>query len=168
MPHPDTPAVHHADLDTQLRAFVDEHRAMLLGSLDGLTEAEARTRLVPSSTTLLGLLKHATFVERVWFEEAVTGTPREELGLQSGPEESFRLDEADTVESVRCAFLAAVAGSRATVEGMTLDQELSGNRRGPLPLRWILLHVLREHAQHCGHADILREQVIAAREVSGS
>ncbi|WP_315969077.1 mycothiol transferase [Nigerium massiliense] len=25
------------------------------------------------------------------------------------------------------------------------------------------LHVLREHAQHCGHADILREQVLARR-----
>lgn len=36
-----------------------------------------------------------------------------------------------------------------------------GNRRGPLPLRWVLLHVLRELAQHCGHADVLREQVLA-------
>ena len=96
------------------------------------------------------------------------GGVREELGLQSGPEESFRLDEADTVESVRCAFLTAVAASRKAMEGMTLDDELPGNRRGPLPLRWILLHVLREHAQHCGHADILREQVIAARAGSGS
>ncbi|WP_267489730.1 mycothiol transferase [Enemella dayhoffiae] len=33
----------------------------------------------------------------------------------------------------------------------------------PLGLRWIQLHVLREHAQHCGHADILREQVLARR-----
>lgn len=168
MTGPDSPALHHAALDTQLRAFVDEHRAMLLDALDGVSEAEARTRLVPSSTTLLGLLKHATFVEHVWFEEAATGASREELGLESGPEESFRLDEADTVESVRSAFLAAVAGSRAAVEGIALDEELPGNRRGPLPLRWILLHVLREHAQHCGHADILREQVIAARAGSGS
>ena len=35
-----------------------------------------------------------------------------------------------------------------------------GYRRGPLPLRWVYLHVLRELAQHCGHADILREQLI--------
>jgi hypothetical protein len=40
---------------------------------------------------------------------------------------------------------------------------VTGNRRGPLPLRWIYLHLLRELAQHCGHADILREQVLAAR-----
>ncbi|WP_232290234.1 DUF664 domain-containing protein [Micromonospora sp. ATCC 39149] len=30
----------------------------------------------------------------------------------------------------------------------------------PLPLRWVYLHVLREFAQHCGHAGILREQLI--------
>ena len=34
-----------------------------------------------------------------------------------------------------------------------------GNRRGPLPLRWVYLHVLRKRAQHCGHPDILREQL---------
>nr|WP_207950210.1 DUF664 domain-containing protein [Nocardioides ochotonae] len=27
----------------------------------------------------------------------------------------------------------------------------------------IHVHMLRELAQHCGHADILREQVLAAR-----
>jgi Protein of unknown function (DUF664) len=36
----------------------------------------------------------------------------------------------------------------------------SGYRRGPLPLRWVYLHVLRELAQHSGHADILREQIL--------
>jgi Protein of unknown function (DUF664) len=35
-----------------------------------------------------------------------------------------------------------------------------GNRRGPLPLRGVYLHMLRELAQHCWHADILREQLI--------
>jgi Protein of unknown function (DUF664) len=36
----------------------------------------------------------------------------------------------------------------------------SANRRGALPLRWVYLHVLRELAQHCGHAGILREQLL--------
>jgi len=30
-------------------------------------------QLVPSKTTLLGLLKHVTYVEGVWFDQAVTG-----------------------------------------------------------------------------------------------
>ncbi len=41
-----------------------------------------------------------------------------------------------------------------------LDDLVCGNRRGPLPLRCVYLHMLRELAQHCGHADILREQLI--------
>ncbi len=45
--------------------------------------------------------------------------------------------------------------------GVGLDDLVTGNRRGPLPLRWVYLHLLRELAQHEGHADILREQVLA-------
>ena len=53
--------------------------------------------------------------------------------------------------------------SRAAVASLGLGEVVHGNRRGPLPLSWILLHVLRELAQHCGHADILREQILATR-----
>ena len=30
-------------------------------------------------------------------------------------------------------------------------------------LRWIYTHMIAEYARHCGHADILREQILAAR-----
>lgn len=156
-------AVFGAPVDEQLRTFVDEHRVMLAGCLDGLTEVEARQKLVPSKTTLLGLVKHATFVERVWFEEAVTCRPRSETGIAAGPDESFDLADDDTIESVRATYLQACDASREAVRDLGLDDVVRGNRRGPLPLRWVYLHVLRELAQHCGHADILREQVLAAR-----
>jgi hypothetical protein len=137
---------------------------MLASCLDGLTEAEARRRLLPSKTTPLGLVKHATFVERVWFEEALTCQPRTETGVEAGPDGSFELRVADTIDFVRSRYLEACAAPRRAVEHLGVDDVVSGNRRGPLPLRWIYLHVLRQHAQHCGHADILREQVLAARE----
>lgn len=76
MTGPGSAAVYRADFEVQVAAFVDEHRQMLLASLDGLSEEKARARLVPSKTTLLGLVKHAVFVERVWFGEAVTGQSR--------------------------------------------------------------------------------------------
>ena len=161
---PDDPVVREADPEVQVRAFIDQHRQMLRASLDGLTEQEARAALVPSLTTLLGLVKHAAFVERVWFGEAVTGSPRSALGIPETVEESFELTSEDTIASVLAEHAAAVARSRAAVEGMSGDAVLPGNRRGPLPLRWVHLHVLRELAQHCGHADILREQVLAARD----
>lgn len=148
----------------QVEAFVDEHRAMLAASLEGLTEEEARRSLVPSSTTLLGLVKHATFVEQVWFDEAVTGRSRAEIGIAATPDESFVLTPQDSIASVLAGYQAACAASRAAIAPLGLDDVVTGNRRGALPLRWVLLHVLRELAQHCGHADILREQVLAARE----
>jgi hypothetical protein len=156
------PAIYDAPLRRQLDAFLDDHRQILLACLDGLTEEQARRRLVPSRTTLLSLLKHATFVERVWFDEAVTCRPRAEIGIPEEQSESFDLDVDDTVASVRAAYLAACDDSRRAIAGMGLDDVLPGNRRGPLPLRWVMLHMLRELAQHCGHAEILREQVLAA------
>ncbi|AQP50561.1 DinB family protein [Tessaracoccus flavescens] len=146
-----------------LDALIDQHRAMLHDSLDGLTEEEARRRLVPSLTTPLGLLKHAVFVEKVWFDEAVTCRSRDEIGIPRTVDESFLIGEDDTVASVRAEHRAVCEASRAAVASLGLEEVVHGNRRGPLPLSWILLHVLRELAQHCGHADILREQILATR-----
>jgi hypothetical protein len=144
----------------QFEVFLDEHRNELNCCLDGLTEEQARRSLVPSRTTLLGLVKHATFVEKVWFDEAVTCRSRAEIGIPATPDESFILDEDDTIASVARAHLEACEASRRATSTLGLDDTVHGNRRGPLPLRWVYLHMLRELAQHCGHADILREQLI--------
>ncbi|MCG5434569.1 DinB family protein [Micromonospora foliorum] len=146
----------------QFEAFIDEHRRALNGYLDGLTEEQARRSLVPSRTTLLGLVKHATFVEKVWFDEAVTCRSRSEIGIPATPDESFILDDGDTIATIQRAHREACEASRRATSTLGLDDLLRGNRRGPLPLRWVYLHVLRELAQHCGHAEILREQILAA------
>ncbi len=143
----------------QFEVFLDEQRAALNGCLDGLTEEQARRSLVPSRTTLLGLVKHATFVEKVWFDEAVTCRSRAEIGIPATPDESFILPDDDTIASVQRAHLQACESSRRMTPSLRLDDMVHGNRRGPLPLRWVYLHALRELAQHCGHADILREQL---------
>ncbi|MFF2605062.1 DinB family protein [Arthrobacter koreensis] len=166
MQEPDSQDTYFAPFDAQINTFIEQHRGMLAASLGGLTEEEARRRLVPSKTTLLGLVKHAAFVERVWFGEAVTGESRAELGIPATPDESFDLEEADTIESVLADYAVAVAQSRQAVAEMNGDTLLPGNRRGPLPLRWVQQHLLRELAQHCGHADILRELILAARSRS--
>jgi hypothetical protein len=147
----------------QFEVFLDEHRAALDDCLDGLTEEQARRSLVPSRTTLLGLVKHAAFVEKVWFDEAVTCRPRAEIGIPATPDESFILLDSDTIASVRQAHREACASSRRLTSSLGLDDIVRGNRRGPLPLRWVYLQVLRELAQHCGHADILREQITSSR-----
>jgi hypothetical protein len=146
---------------TQLEAFVEEYRRDLELTLDGLTEEQVRRRLVPSATTLLGLLKHVTWMQRVWFEQCVGGTSRRELGLVQSVEESFRLADDDTIASVTAAHRAACTTARALVADLPLDVVVTGHAAGPRTLRWVYLQVLRELAHHCGHADILREQVIA-------
>nr|WP_231712739.1 DinB family protein [Arthrobacter sp. zg-Y820] len=153
-------------MELQFQVFLDDHRGALYDCLDGMTETEVRSRLVPSKTTLLGLVKHATFVEQVWFNEAITCLSRAEIGCPAGPDESFDLTPEDTIASVRAAYSLACSASRAAAAGRGIHDVVHGNRRGPLPMRWIYLHVLRELAQHCGHADVLREQIIAARGVA--
>lgn len=146
----------------QLEFFIDEHREALQHCLDGLTEEQARRSLVPSRTTLLGLVKHVTFVEKVWFDEAVTGRTRAEIGIPDTPDESFALADDDTIKSIQQAHREACENARQATAALELTSILPGNRRGPLPLQFVYLHVLRELAQHCGHADILREQILAA------
>jgi hypothetical protein len=157
----------HQSARVQFEAFINEHRSMLNSCLDGLTEEQARRSLVPSRTTLLGLVKHATFVEKVWFDEAITCRSRAEIGIPATPDESFILEDQDTVASVRQAHREACEASRRATSVLELDDVLRGNRRGPLPLRWVYLHMLRELAQHCGHADILREQILREQATAG-
>src|SRR5580698_5427403 len=96
----------------QFEVFIDEHRSALNACLDGLTEEQARRSLVPSRTTLLGLLKHATFVEKVWFDEAVTCRSRAEIGIAATPDASFILADEDTIASVQRAHREACESSR--------------------------------------------------------
>ncbi|WP_374222344.1 DinB family protein [Rhodococcus sp. KRD162] len=150
-----------ADERTQFDAFVEDYRNSFEAALEGLTEEQARRRLVPSATTLLGLVKHVTWMQRVWFEECIGGTSRRELGLVQNPEQSFRLDAADTVSSVLESYRIACGNARAAVDNLSLDAIVTGHRAGPRTVRWVYLQVLRELAHHRGHADILREQISA-------
>ncbi|HSZ46328.1 MAG TPA: DinB family protein [Streptosporangiaceae bacterium] len=166
---PSLPATFDADViglpaRAQFEEFLDEHRSELDRCLEGLTEEQARQSLVPSETTLLGLVKHATFVEKVWFDEAVTGRSRAEIGIPATSHESFLLHDDDTIASVQQAHREACESSRRATSALELDDTVYGYWRGPLPLRWVYLHVLRELAQHCGHADILREQILNRSE----
>jgi hypothetical protein len=150
------------DQRRRVEELIDEYRAALHDSLDGLTEEEARRRLVPSKTTLLALLKHVTFVEGVWFDQAITGRSYAEIGIAGTVDGSFTLDDADTIASVRAAHRAQCEASRLALADLSSDTIVTG--RGSRPVWALQLQVLRELAQHAGHADILREQILAARD----
>jgi hypothetical protein len=149
------------DQRQRIDELIDEYRAALLDSLEDLTEEEARRRLVPSKTTLLGLVKHVTFVEGVWFDQAITGRTASEIGLASTVTASFTLHRDDTIETVRAAYRERSDASRRTMAALRSDAVVEG--RGTRPVWALHLQVLRELAQHSGHADILREQILASR-----
>ena len=142
--------------------LIEEYRSGLHAALDDLTEEEARLRLVPSKTTLLGLLKHVTYVEGVWFDQALTGRTTQQLGIASTPDRSFVLRRADSIASVQRTYRERCARSREAMAALDFGEVVNG--RGERVVWALYLQVLRELAQHCGHADILREQVLARRE----
>jgi Protein of unknown function (DUF664) len=92
--------------------------------------------------------------------EAVTCRSRAEIGIPATSDESFILHDDDTIASVQQAHRDACESSRRATSSLGLDDRVYGYWRGPLPLRWVYFHVLRELAQHGGHADIVREQIL--------
>jgi Protein of unknown function (DUF664) len=150
-----------ADLRSRLDELLDEYRAALHKSLDGLTEQEARLRLVPSRTTLLGLVKHVTYVEGVCFDQAISGRSYADIGIPTTPGQSFMLTKDDTIASVQAAHRRRCERSRRMMAALDLDTVVDG--RGARAVWALQLQVLRELAQHAGHADILREQILDRR-----
>jgi uncharacterized damage-inducible protein DinB len=141
-----------------LEGFLEYHRRVLSGKLRGLSEDDARRHLVPSLTTMLGLVSHGAAVERNWFQHHLGGRPREEIsGNARGDAASWESDQ--TIAEVVAEFESACAVSRQIAAGFGLDDTVPRDDQGPVTLRWIYVHIIREHARHIGHADILREQL---------
>ena len=115
----------------RLDELVDEYRASLHDSLDGLTEEEARLRLVPSKTTLLGLVKHVTYVEGVWFDQAISGRSYADIGIPTTPDRSFTLTKKDTIASVQAAYRRRCERSRRTMAALDLDAVVDGRGQPP-------------------------------------
>jgi len=161
VPLDDLPPHWAKDLWQRMDEVIGEYRASLHACVDGLSEEEARMSLVLWNTTLLGLVTHVTFVEGVWFDQAVTGGTSAAIGIATTPERSFNLRKSDTVLSVQAEYRRRCERSRRTMAALSPNDIVDG--RGARPIWALRLQVLRELAHHAGHADILREQILARR-----
>ena len=146
------------ELDTAL-AFLGFARESLLKKTEGLGEADLRRVLVPTGTTLLGLVQHMARGERYWFGYHLAGTEPD----RDWDEGDFGMHvPADrTPADVVADYRAAIADSDAVVATIGDPEALTA-----LPvdhqrqtLRWVLAHVTSETVRHAGHADILRELI---------
>jgi hypothetical protein len=141
-------------------------RATMLWKLDGLAEYDVRRPMTATGTNLLGLIKHLTVTEAVYFGD-VFGRPFPEgtPDLESW----MRLDHMwATAEESRAEIVDRYRRvwdhSDATIA--SLDIESPGHvawwPRPDVKLFNIMVHVLTETSRHAGHADILREQLDGA------
>lgn len=143
-----------------LERFLDVYRDRVVAKLTGVSEEDARRRLVPSLTTLGGVVKHLRWVEYGWFHQllgARTGDNRREHERDW----EFTVQPEDTVGSLIADYRAVCAQSRAFAARHTLDDVVPHHSMGEVSLRWIMVHLIEETACHAGHLDILREQVDA-------
>jgi uncharacterized damage-inducible protein DinB len=149
----------------QLESWLDFYRATLLLKCAGLSAEQLSTRAVPSSDlTLLGLLRHMTFVEQVWFEKVFAGRDIDDYYKRDDDRDAdFHDLTSASLDDVVQLFTTACSTSRALSSGRDLDEmALVVSRGRQVDLRWIFVHMIEEYARHCGHADLLRELVDGA------
>lgn len=145
-----------------LEGTLDRNRAELANTVRGLSEAEARQRLVTSPTTAIGLVKHAAVAERIWFQHVLAGLPESECdGGTTAGDASFVVDDNESLADVIAEFERVNQRSRTIAAGFDLDDTRTHPRLGEVNLRFIYLLLIEDFARHAGHGDILREQLKA-------
>ena len=148
-----------ADEKTTLRAALQSHRDVMLWKLDGLSDNEIRRAMVPSGTSLLGLVKHLANAEYGWFCETF-GRPTELLtDVSQDPEADMRAAEGETTEEIVGFYRRAWAAADAAILELRLDATGTSYSDKTVSLRWVLVHMIEDTVRHAGHADILRELI---------
>jgi uncharacterized damage-inducible protein DinB len=110
--------------------------------------------------SLLGLIRHMTKVERVWFRTRFAGEP---VGNPFGENWNADFEEPDPARAAAdyARLTEEFKHCDAAVANASFDDtfDLKGE---PMSLRMIYLHMIEEYARHNGHADLLREQLDGA------
>jgi uncharacterized damage-inducible protein DinB len=145
------------DLDrAELVDTLDFYRAVVVGKVAGLSREQATAQVLPSGTTLLGIVQHLTWVEDEWFRHCVLGEP----ALEWDSDTSFQVPDGASLDDVLGGYAQTCDRSRAIVAAAVgLDAPTSAPHWyfGITTLRYVLWHMTKETARHAGHADVLRE-----------
>jgi hypothetical protein len=140
--------------------MLDRNREALIETVRGLSETNARRRLVASLTTPISLIKHAAGAERIWFQRFWAGLPESGCdGYSRRDEGTFAVADDESLADVIAEFERASQKSREIAAGFNLDDTKDNPREGTVSMRWTLLAMAQEFARHAGHGDILREQI---------
>lgn len=163
--------VHEDDDPRQDGGWDNEERSVLLGFLNdrrvtlrlkcqGLdAEQMARHSVPPSDLSLLGLVRHIASVENYWFQHVIADADSERLFCdETGADQAFEVEPDDAiVDEAWSVWSREVERSDAVIGGVADMGAYAAGQR--VPVREVLVHVIREYAQHLGHADLLRERI---------
>jgi uncharacterized damage-inducible protein DinB len=144
-----------------LAGFLDHYRRTMLDICEGLTDEQLKRPMVPSGTSLLGMVKHLAWVERGWFTETIAGEEVEyPFDFDADPDADLRAEADETKEEIFDLYRQACDESRSVLAAVSLDDPVKGTKRSrDYNVRWVVTHMIEETARHAGHADILREMI---------
>jgi hypothetical protein len=148
--------------------LLTEQRNTLLITVRGLDDEQAASRTTVSELTLGGVIKHLARGERslVHLMTKRDGeAPPDALDMNQ-----YRMLPGETIEDLVAEYAAAGKATDAAVGALSsVDEEIlmpvypwSPPERVWWTVRRLLLHLIRETAQHAGHADIIRESLDGA------
>jgi uncharacterized damage-inducible protein DinB len=167
--------------DTERREFtgaLDKHRRLLVRTLRGISDEQARLRPTVSALCLGGVIKHVTTMEESWSNfitggtTAMGGAGADAATTASRFSATFEMTDDETVAVLLERYRER---ARATDELIMTLPSLGISH--PLPdapwfergaswsARRVLVHVIAETAQHAGHADIIRETIDGAKSM---
>ncbi|WP_420734064.1 DinB family protein [Brevibacterium luteolum] len=168
-PEPSTPVTEPPNSGTELdvlTGFIDFSRSVLLRKTEGLTDAQLRTALAPSTMTLAGMLTHMAYVEDYWFGFRVAGRAPSEPWATAPWEDNndwdWDLAAGIPTAEARALFEESVDRSREITAGLndlSVPVAQPAGEGEPWNMRWVLVHMIEEYSRHLGHADLIREHL---------
>jgi hypothetical protein len=147
-----------------LKAYLEHHRESIELKCAGVEPLRLSERSAsPSTMSLHGLIRHLAGVERWWFAINFAGMDLPMLYYSDAdPEQDFDVLDGDPLDAIE-VWRAECGRSREIVDAaMDLEQVGVVARDGTYTLRWLMLRMIGEYAQHAGHADLLREAIDGA------
>lgn len=149
---------------SMLKAYLEHHRESIELKCSGVAPPRLSERSVsPSTMTLHGLIRHLAGVERWWFAINFAGMDLPMLYYSDDdPDQDFEALDGDPLKAIT-VWREECRRSCEIVDAATgLEQVGAVARNGSYTLRWLMLRMIGEYAQHAGHADLLREGIDGA------
>ena len=146
-----------ADEKATLHASLNRHRDVVLWKLEGLDDEQLRRPLVPSGTTMLGLVKHLGWVEYGWFCETFGRETEPRVYDEDDPDADLRVEADESTQDVLALYARARGAADAVIDELSVEDEGMAWFGQTVTMRWVLVHMIEETARHAGHLDILRE-----------